>query len=69
MTMLMPALCLAMAMIVPLDGTVVDAHNRPVAGATVWLVDTDKNYRGPFVLASAQVDAQEMIPHTGGQKP
>ena len=56
MAALIPLMCVAMGMTVPLSGTVVDAGGHQVAGASVWLGDTIANRQGPEVLASAQTD-------------
>jgi hypothetical protein len=56
MALLMPVLWLAMGMTVPLNGTVVDADGRPVAGATVWLGVSGPNYEGPTVVATTHTD-------------
>ncbi|MGP0066611.1 MAG: carboxypeptidase regulatory-like domain-containing protein, partial [Isosphaeraceae bacterium] len=58
MAALIPMICLAMGMTVPLSGTVVDADNQPVAGATVWLADTPPNQQVAKVLAGAVTDAE-----------
>ena len=56
MVLLLPMIWLAMGLTVPLTGTVVDAGGRPVAGATVWLADTEGDRQRPEVLATTQTD-------------
>lgn len=56
MAILIPVAWLALGVTVPLSGMVVDAADRPVAGATVWLGDTIATRQGPEVLATAETD-------------
>ena len=55
---LLVLLAVEMAGTIPLSGTVVDVGGQPVAGASVWLGDTNATNKGPEVLASGQADAQ-----------
>ncbi len=50
------AMWLVTGMTVPLTGTVVDAGGHPVAGASVWLGDTNAKRQGPEVLSAAETD-------------
>jgi protocatechuate 3,4-dioxygenase beta subunit len=49
---------LALGMMVPLTGTVVDSQGKPVAEAKVWLGDTHAARKGPEVLAATETDEQ-----------
>lgn len=59
MALLTPLAWLALlGMSVPLSGTVEDGAGKPVAGAIVWLGDTNATRKGPEVIARAETDDQ-----------
>ena len=58
MAVLLCAAWLSLGATVPLTGTIQDPAGRPVAGARVWLGDTNATNKGPEVLATAKTDEQ-----------